>query len=123
MAKLLFDTRDELTCIDTELVAVVQASGNYSRVVYITKREIMLTYGISKIEEVLKPYNNKKHRFLRLGRSIIINHSFLQKIDVLKQQVILSDGSKNELRITIPKQVLKTYKSATVKSIQLKKDI
>ena len=52
MAKLYFDTRDELTCIETDLVAVVQANGNYSRVVYITKREIMVTQGISKIEEI-----------------------------------------------------------------------
>ena len=49
MAKLYFNTRDELTCLDSELIAVVQASGNNSRVVYITKREIMLTVGISKM--------------------------------------------------------------------------
>lgn len=120
MPKLYFNNRDELTCIDTDLVAVVQANGNYSRVVYITKREIVLTQGISKMEEILKMYNSNSNRFIRLGRSIIVNHSFLQKIDVLKQQLVLSDGDKNEIRITIPKQILKTYKNATIKSIQLK---
>lgn len=119
MAKLYFQTRDELTCIETDLVAAVQANGNYSRIVYITKREVMLTHSLSKIEEILKSYNNNGNKFIRLGRSIIINHSFLHKIDILKQQVILSDGDKNEIRITIPKQILKSYKSATVKSIQL----
>lgn len=120
MAKIYFETRDELTCIETNLVAVVQANGNYSRVVYITKREVMITFGISKLEEILKSYNSKTNRFIRLGRSIIINHSYLQKIDVLKQQLVMSDGGKNEIRITIPKQILKSYKSATVKSIQIK---
>jgi hypothetical protein len=62
MAKLYFNTRDELTCLDSELIAVVQASGNYSRVVYITKREIMLTVGISKMEGILKQYNNKTNQ-------------------------------------------------------------
>lgn len=122
MAKLYFDTRDELTCIETNLVAAIQANGNYSRVVYITKKEVMLTYGISKLECILKSYNNKTNRFIRLGRSIIINHSFLQKIDVLKQQLILSDGDKNEIRIGIPKQILKSYKNATIKSIKLKEE-
>lgn len=122
MAKLYFNTRDDLTCIDASKVAVVQANGNYSRVVYITKREIMLTNGISKLEEVLKTYNSKDNRFIRLGRSIIINHAFLQKIDVLKQQVILSDGDKNEIRVTIPKPILKSYKQAVVKSIQIKEN-
>lgn len=122
MAKLYFDTRDELTCIETDLVAAVQANGNYSRIVYITKREVTVTFGLSKIEEILKSYNNHRNRYIRLGRSFIINHSYLQKIDILKQQVILSDGDKNEIRITIPKQILKSYKSATIKSIQLKEE-
>lgn len=82
----------------------------------------MVTNGISKIEEILKLYNNNQNRYIRLGRSFIINHSYLQKIDILKQQVILSDGDKNEIRITIPKQILKSYKSATIKSIQLKEE-
>jgi DNA-binding LytR/AlgR family response regulator len=122
MAKLYFDSRDELTCVDTDLVAVVQANGNYSRVIYITKREVMLTCGISKLETILRSNNSKKNRFIRLGRSIIINHSFLHKIDVLKQQLILSDGDKNEVRIKLPKLILKSYKTATIKSIQIKED-
>lgn len=122
MAKLYFDSRDELTCIDTDLVAVVQANGNYSRVIYITKREIMLTCGISKLETILKSNNSKKNRFIRLGRSFIINHSFLHKIDVLKQQLVLSDGDKNEVRITLPKLILKSYKTATIKSIKIKEE-
>lgn len=122
MAKLYFDTRDELKCIETDLVAVVLANGNYSRVVYITKREVTLTTGISKLEAMLKKYNGKKSRFIRLGRSCIINHSYLTRIDVLKQMLVLSDNDKNEIRVTIPKNILKSYKSATVKSIELKND-
>lgn len=120
MAKLYFNTRDELICIDTDLVAVVQANGNYSRVVYITKREMMLPHGISKMEEILKEDRGAYSRFIRLGRSIMVNHHYLQKIDVLKQILILSSGDKNEIRITVPKQILKSYKNATVKSIKMK---
>ena len=122
MAKLYFDSRDELTCIDTDLVAVIQANGNYSRVIYITKREVMLTCGISKLETILKSSNSKKNRFVRLGRSFIINHSFLHKIEVLKQQLVLSDGDKNEVRIKLPKLILKSYKNATIKSIKIKEE-
>lgn len=122
MAKLYFNTRDELVCIDANKIAIVQANGNYSRVVYITKREFILTHGISKLEDILKPYNNKNNRFVRLGRSFIINHVFLQKIDLQKQIIILSDGDKNEIRVTLPKPILKTYKQAVVKSIQIKED-
>lgn len=120
MAKLFFNTRDELNCIDIDLIAFVQADGNYSRVVYITKRETTLTQGISKLEKILKAYNGKKNRFIRFGRSTIINHSYLQKIDVLKQILILSDNDKNEIRVSVPKSYLKSYKSAIAKSIKIK---
>ena len=80
----------------------------------------MLTHGITKLEEILKLYNSNDCRFIRLGRSIIINHAFLQKIDVMRQHIVLSDGDKNEIRVTIPKQILKSYKNAVVKSIHIK---
>jgi len=122
MAKLFLNTRDELVCVDVDKIAVVQANGNYSHIVYITKRELMVTWGISKIEEILKNYNHADHRYIRLGRSFIINHAYLQKIDLLKQQLILSDNDKNELRLTLPKQILKAYKNATANSIKLKEE-
>ncbi|MDE6011146.1 MAG: LytTR family transcriptional regulator DNA-binding domain-containing protein [Prevotella sp.] len=120
MAKLYFNSRDELSCIETDMIAVVQANGNYSRIVYITKKEVSLTIGISKLEEVLKTYNGKKNRFIRLGRSFIINHSYLTKVDVLKQILILSDNNKNEIRVSISKNILKSYKGAIAKSIKIK---
>ena len=120
MAKLYFNTRDELSCIETDMIAVVQANGNYSRVVYITKKDVTLTTGISKLEQTLKSYNGKKNRFIRLGRSLIINHSYLIKVDVLKQILILSDNDKNEIRVTVPKNILKSYKGAIAKSTKIK---
>ncbi|MDE5783947.1 MAG: LytTR family transcriptional regulator DNA-binding domain-containing protein [Prevotella sp.] len=102
------------------MIAVVQANGNYSRIVYITKKEVSLTIGISKLEEALKTYNGKKNRFIRLGRSFIINHSYLTKVDVLKQILILSDNNKNEIRVSISKNILKSYKGAIAKSIKIK---
>lgn len=117
MANLYFNNRDELIRIDTDLVAAIQANGNYSRVVYITKREFMLTHGISKLESVFQGSNDKRNKFVRLGRSFIVNHAYFQKIDMIKQQLILCDGDKNEIRITLPKQILKSYKTAIGKSI------
>lgn len=120
MAKLYFNTRDELSCIETDMIAVVQANGNYSRVVYITKKEMTLVTGITKLEETLKLYTGKRNRFIRLGRSFIINHAYLTKVDVLKQILILSDNDKNEIRIPVSKNILKSYKNAIAKSIKIK---
>ena len=119
MAKLFFNTRDELTVIDSEEIAVVQANGNYSKVLTIYRREIMLTSGISKVEQVLKNLTEKKSKFVRVGRSLIVNHSFLQKIDLMKQVMVLS-GQGNEIKVNVSKKTLKIYKDAIAKSIKIK---
>ena len=119
MAKLFFNTRDELTVIDSEEIAVVQANGNYSKVLTIYRREIMLTSGISKVEQVLKNLKEKKSKFVRVGRSLIVNHSFLQKIDLMKQVMVLS-GQGNEIKVNVSKKTLKIYKNAIAKSRKIK---
>lgn len=119
MAKLFFNTRDELTVIDSEEIAVVQANGNYSKVLTIYRREIMLTSGISKVEQVLKNLKEKKSKFVRVGRSLIVNHSFLRKIDLMKQVMVLS-GQGNEIKVNVSKKTLKIYKDAIAKSIKIK---
>ena len=122
MNRLFFNSRDELICVDINLVAAALADGNYSKIVYITKKEITLTHGITKIEEALKTCNDNHNLFVRLGRSIVINHAFLQKIDIPKGILTLGDGKKNEIRISLPKQVLKTYRDAIIKKIKIQGD-
>ena len=119
MAKIYFNTRDELTAIDSENIAVIQANGNYSKIVTISRKEIMLTSGITKVEQVLKSVNDTKSRFVRVGRSLVVNHSYLQKIDLIKQQMVLSCQG-NEIKINVSKKTLKVYKDAIAKSIKIK---
>ncbi len=119
MAKIIFNTRDELIAVDIDGVAVVQADGNYSRIFFINKREINIPMGITKVENALRLSRNKKNKFVRLGRSLIINHLFLQRIDVLKQIITLSDGTE-EIRLKVPRNSLKNYKEAIVKSIKIR---
>ena len=119
MAKLFFNTRDELTVVDSEEIAVVQANGNYSKVLTIYRREIMLTSGISKVEQVLKNLKEKKSKFVRVGRSLIVNHSFMQNIDLMKQVMVLS-GLGIEIKVNVSKKTLKIYKDAIAKSIKIK---
>lgn len=120
MKKIIFNSRDELICLDVDMIAVVQADGNYSRIIYINKHEINITRGISEIEKRLKKHNSKKNRFIRLGRSILINHVFLEKIDLQRQTLILTDCGTNEIRINLSKKILKPYKKAVIESTKIK---
>ena len=79
----------------------------------------MLTSGITKLEETLTSANDARSRFVRIGRSLVVNHSSLQKIDLIKQQMVLSCQG-NEIKINVSKKTLKVYKDAIAKSIKIK---
>lgn len=110
MAKIYFNTRDELIAIDMETIALIQANGNYAKVITMYGKEIMLTSGLSKVYNTLLKFDsNNSGIFIRLGRSLVINHSCLQRIDLQKKTLTLSFRG-NEIRINVSKGLLKAYK-------------
>jgi len=118
MSKVYFNSRDELIAVDFDRVAVIQADGNYTRLIYMNKREVTLSMGITKVSEVLQRRHEAAKQFLRIGRSIIINHAFMERIDVLRQFVALADDDGHEIRVKASKQVLKSYKNALLNGAQ-----
>ena len=121
MSKIVVNTRDDLILLETSLVAAVKANGNYSTVYYINKREILLTMPIGHIDELLKKHNNDKDKFIKLGRSFIINQRYVYRIELQRQLLFLSDGSPadRDLVVRIGKGLLRRYKNAIVASIKI----
>ncbi len=99
MTKIYFNFRDELVAVDFDQVAVIQADGNYTHLIYMNKREVTLSLGISKVAEVLQRRHPQARQFLRIGRSCIINHAFTERIDILRQFVVLADDAGHEIRV------------------------
>ena len=111
MEKMYFNSRDELVAVDFEQVALVQANGNYTRIIYINKHEVMLSMGISKVSELLSRHPQLAKAFYRFGRSSIVHHKFLERIDVQRLLLVLSDLAGNEIRVKTSKLLLKAYKN------------
>lgn len=118
MLKLCINSRDELFVLDLDKVAYIQASGNYSRIVYIGGMQMMITLGLSKLEGMIKMIVPKDRRspFVRLGRSLLVNQTYLTHINVLKQRLTLSDNQEHSYVLDAPKALLKAYKDLIRKS-------
>ena len=118
MLKLCINSRDELFVLDLDKVAYIQASGNYSRIVYIGGMQMMITLGLSKLEGMIKMIVPKDRRspFVRLGRSLLVNQTYLTHINVLKQRLTLSDNQEHSYDLDVPKALLKAYKDLIRKS-------
>lgn len=118
MLKLCINSRDELFVLDLDKVEYIQASGNYSRIVYIGGMQMMITLGLSKLEGMIKMIVPKDRRspFVRLGRSLLVNQTYLTHINVLKQRLTLSDNQEHSYVLDVPKALLKAYKDLIRKS-------
>ncbi len=107
MSKLFFNTRDEMICIDDHLIAYCKASGNYSTIKLITGKEMILTQTLSKVMKMLEEPGKVNGRFIRVGRSFIINQDYIHKIITLQQKLILSDGLAWTMEVEMSKSNLK----------------
>ncbi len=118
MLKLCINSRDELFVLDLDKVAYIQASGNYSRIVYIGGMQMMITLGLSKLEGMIKMIVPKDRRspFVRLGRSLLVNQTYLTHINVLKQRLTLSDNQEHSYVLDVPHPLLKADKDLIRKS-------
>lgn len=112
MYKLCLNSRDELLIIDLQKIAFFKANGNYTHFQYISGGVHLVTLGLSKVEEYIRASWPKDvpSPFVRLGRSLIINQTFLSGISVLKQKVTLSDNDGHTYSLNVPKPLIKTYK-------------
>ena len=116
---ICINTRDELNLIDLDMVACIKANGNYSNIMYMDGNKIMVSVGLSQFETIIKDAINRKqipNTFVRLGRSVIVNNRYLSQINILKQKLTLSDRSTHAYQLTVPKNLLKSYKDLIRKS-------
>lgn len=110
--KLCLNSRDELLIIELDKTAYFQANGNYTQLKYIGGGGHLLSIGLTKVEEYIRAAWPKDipSPFIRLGRSLIINQTYLIEISITKQKVFLSDHSEAVYPLAVPKPLLKEYK-------------
>lgn len=111
MTKLYFNTRDELNRIDVSKIVYFEADGNYTDIVMVNKLRAAICMNLGEMENAiaqqLAPEDNT---FMRIGKRFIINMRYIYQINVLKQQLILSDYDHFAFQVTISKDALRKVK-------------
>ena len=111
MSKLYFNTRDELNRIDVSKIVYFEADGNYTTVVMVNKLRAAIYMNLGEMEKALTAQLGPEDRtFMRIGKRFIINMQYIYQINVLKQQLILSDYDHFAFQISISKEALRTVK-------------
>ncbi|HNS16373.1 MAG TPA: LytTR family DNA-binding domain-containing protein [Bacteroidales bacterium] len=89
--KLRFNIRTGYLMIEPNEIVYFVADGSYTDIVLLDEKRETISQSIGKLEETLT------NQFFRINRSVIINLSYLRKINRHRNECILSAGGKEYL--------------------------
>ena len=110
---LIISNSNELVRVQPERVVYVKSDGNYSTMVLHDKTEQVFTMNLAQCQQLMEEQLGKEAMtFIRLGKQLIINRAYIFKINVNKQQLIMSNTEvNNAFTLQASKEALKQLKT------------
>lgn len=109
---IIISTSNELIRVLPERIVYISSDGNYSTMILHDKTEHLFTMNLSHFQKLIESQlKEEASTFIRIGKSSIINRTYIYKINVAKQQLTLSDlVLSGSFTITASKEALKQLK-------------
>ena len=105
---LHLNTRDEFLRMDISKIVYFEADGNYTNIVLANKLKSVVCMNLAHMQQILTDSLKENARtFVRVGKKYIINHAYVCQINVLRQNLVLSDGASFTFQLDISKEALK----------------
>lgn len=121
MTPILFNTRDELVRVDLDKMVYAMAEDNYVHLHFRNGQDVMVATSLQSLERLILGVISKGRKgvYTRIGRRYIINNDYITQINVLKQQLVLSDlDSLKPTILNVSKEALKTLKQTMTEKPQ-----
>lgn len=117
--QLIISTSIDLVRISPDRIVYIASDGNYSTLVQTDNEVRMLSYQLGQIEKMLSSQlGNEGNIFIRIGKSLIINRSYIYYINIPKQKLVLSDVVSFNHSVTASKEALKQLKELLEKEVK-----
>ncbi len=109
--RLIFTTTTEIVRVPADSVVYITADGNYSAITLADGENFVLTLQLGQIERrIAEMLDKDDHRFIRIGKSLIVNRDFIAFIHPVRQKMILSDCRNFRHEVSASKDALKALK-------------
>ncbi|WP_251620326.1 LytTR family DNA-binding domain-containing protein [Odoribacter lunatus] len=119
---IYFNSRDELFKVAISAIVYIEADGNYTRVMLMNDQAAMIGMNLGKMEEFLSSgFAKETSGLARIGKRFIINMKYIFKINLLKQELVLSDQKSFIYTLNISKDALKNLKNILIQSVTVNK--
>lgn len=116
---LIVTTSNDLVRIAPDRIVYISSDGNYSTLVQADGEMRMLSYQLGQIEKIIAmQLGAEGNMFIRIGKSLIINRSYIYYINVPKQKLILSDIATFNHTVVASKEALKQLKELLEKEVK-----
>ena len=126
MKHIVISKGTELLRVPADCLMYVSSDGNYSNVFTQDGRCRLVCMQLGQIEDLIgEQMGDTDGKFLRVGRSLIINTDYVYLIDVARQQLVLSDCKGSWHELTASREVLiklKAYIETILKTENGQKD-
>ena len=108
---LIISTSNELVRIAPDRIVYISSDGNYSTLIQADGDIRMLSFQLGQIEKMIaSQLGVEGNIFIRIGKSLIINRSYIYYINVPKQKLVLSDVETVNHTVTASREALKQLK-------------
>ena len=117
MTQILFNTRDELVKVDIDKMIYAMAEDNYVHMFFRNGQDVMVCMPLQSFEKLILSViaKNKTGTYTRIGRKYIVNNNYIMKINLLKQQLVLSDlDVVKPVILDVAKEALKVLKQKMI---------
>ncbi len=117
--QIIISTTNELVRVLPERIVYISSDGNYSTMVLHDKTEHLFTFNLSHFQKLIEQQlKDDASRFIRIGKSLIINREYIYRINLTKQQLVMSDMALNQAFVlSASKEALKQLKQLLEKEM------
>ncbi|MCR5140219.1 MAG: LytTR family transcriptional regulator [Bacteroidaceae bacterium] len=109
---LVISTANEIVRIMPDSIICITSDGNYSNIVQTDSTIRMVTCQLGQIETMIhdQKIETDSSRFIRIGKSLIVNSRYIYYINIQKQKLLLSDARTFTHDFSASKEALKQLK-------------
>ena len=117
--RLVFTSSSKLLRVPAGTVVYIAADGNYSAITTADGESFVLTMQLGQIERrISEMLDNDDNRFIRIGKSLIVNRDFIAFINPPRQKMTLSDCRTFHHELSASKEALRALKELLEKEAQ-----
>lgn len=105
-------TRDTVTKIECSKIVYFESDGNYTVIMTVDNHKSHVSMNLGRVMlEIQRQLGSQSRYFVRVGKRHIINRIYFHSMNVLRQQLVLSDSDRFLHALSLSKEALKKFKS------------